>query len=280
MSIHIRGFAPAIRVMSRREPPALARGSCPSTRLAPARLTITFASTCGRWLVSATRRSCATGSIATGKAPSSATKPWTSRCRSASVCAVGVRNQVAPSNRPAEALSGPRASDPVIGCPPTNRADPRAAATTLAFVEPTSVTVVSSPVAARTAATCAGSSAIGAATTASSASASAAPSEFAASTASRCAAIARACGSGSQPTTRAPLAFAARPSEAPISPVPTMVSLVTTTSTSLRDLAASARRGGRRGRATGARSGAGRRASRSGDRAAPRRAPRSRRGIR
>ena len=61
-------------------------------------------------------------SIATGVAPSSATKPCTSRCRSGSVSAVGVRNQVAPSNRPALACSAPRVSEPQIGCPPTNRA--------------------------------------------------------------------------------------------------------------------------------------------------------------
>ncbi len=78
-----------------------------------------------------------------------------------------MRNQVAPSKRPGEACSAPRDSSPAIGWPPTNRGDPWAAATTLAFVEPTSVTVVSSPEAARTAATSSGRAAIGAATTAS-----------------------------------------------------------------------------------------------------------------
>ena len=73
-------------------------------------------------------------------------------------------------------------------------------------------------------------------------------------------------GSASQPSTRAPRSFAARPIEAPISPVPTTVSRVTIGVTG----AASARRGGTRGRATAARSGAGRRASRSGGRAATR----------
>ena len=37
--------------MSRREPAAVASGSWPSTFVAPAWFTITFASTCGRWLV-------------------------------------------------------------------------------------------------------------------------------------------------------------------------------------------------------------------------------------
>ena len=61
---------------------------------------------------------------------------------SGSVCATGVRNQVAPSKRPALAFSAPRASEPQIGWPPTKRGEPAAAATTLALVEPTSVTVV------------------------------------------------------------------------------------------------------------------------------------------
>ena len=62
-------------VMSRSEPPAAASGSCPSTATAPAWFRSTFASACGRWLVTATSRSCASGSIATGIAPSAETKP-------------------------------------------------------------------------------------------------------------------------------------------------------------------------------------------------------------
>ena len=63
------------RGATRRRPRA-ARGR--STRTEPAWLRIRFASACGRWLVSARSRSCAAGSIATGIAPSEATKP----CRS------------------------------------------------------------------------------------------------------------------------------------------------------------------------------------------------------
>ena len=61
MSTQMRGFAPATRVMSRSEPPAAASGSWPSTRVAPAWLTSRLARACGRWLVSATSRSCASG---------------------------------------------------------------------------------------------------------------------------------------------------------------------------------------------------------------------------
>ena len=59
MSTQMRGFAPATRVMSRREPPAAPSGSWPSTRTEPAWLRTTFASACGRWLVIAISRSCA-----------------------------------------------------------------------------------------------------------------------------------------------------------------------------------------------------------------------------
>ena len=50
MSTQMRGLAPATRVMSRSEPPALASGSWPSTRVEPAWLTSMFESACGRWL--------------------------------------------------------------------------------------------------------------------------------------------------------------------------------------------------------------------------------------
>src|SRR5262249_10350087 len=96
MSTQMRGFAPATRVMSRSDPAAAASGSCPSMREAPAWFSSRFASAWGRWLVSATSRSCACGSTATGTAPSDATKPCSSRYRCGSVAATGGRNQVAP----------------------------------------------------------------------------------------------------------------------------------------------------------------------------------------
>ena len=117
MSTQMRGFAPAMRVMSRSEPPALASGSWPSIRAAPAWLTTTLASTCGTWLVIATSRSCAAGSIATGTAPSSATNPWTRRWRSGSVCASasGTRSR----RRRSRATRGRRRA------PPSRRSDDR-----------------------------------------------------------------------------------------------------------------------------------------------------------
>ncbi len=89
MSTQMRGFAPAMRVMSRSEPPACASGSWPSMREAPVWFATMFASTCGTWLVIATSRSCASASIATGVAPSAVANACTARCRSGSVCAIG-----------------------------------------------------------------------------------------------------------------------------------------------------------------------------------------------
>ncbi len=121
--------------------------------------------------------------------------------RSGSVVALGVRNHVAPSNSSAVARSGPRASEPQIGCPPMKRASPAAAATTAPFVEPTSVTVQPLGAASSTARTWAGSAATGAATTASPAPARAVTRSAAGSTAPRSAAAARCASSGSQPAT-------------------------------------------------------------------------------
>ena len=85
------------RAASRRRSRA-ARGP----RRAPRRpgSTTTFASTCGTWLVSATRRSCASGSIATGRraevGDEAVHEPVALRGRSG---VTGVRNHVAPSKR-------------------------------------------------------------------------------------------------------------------------------------------------------------------------------------
>src|SRR5262249_34410362 len=102
---------------------------------------------------------------------------------------------------------------------------------TAPFVEPTSVTVVSAPLAARTSATSLGSTATGAATTASSTSSTASRKDDAGSTAPRSPAADIAPGSTSQPrTSSTPAARAASPTEAPISPVPTTARLVTISS--------------------------------------------------
>jgi hypothetical protein len=115
MSTQMRGFAPPIRVMSLSEPPAAWSGSWPSIFDDPAWFSRTLATTCGRWLVTATSRSWASGPIATGRAPSDVTNPWTWRSRSGAVAAVGVMNHVAPSNSSALARAGPRVSAPQIG---------------------------------------------------------------------------------------------------------------------------------------------------------------------
>ena len=247
----MRGFAPAMRVMSRSEPPAFASGSWPSTRVAPAWLTIDVREHVRqvarqrdepvvRGRVDRDRERAELGDEAVDERGAA-------RRRSA---AVGVRNHVAPSKSPAEACSAPRDLRAArSGGRRRSAASRAAAATTLAFVEPTSVTVVSSPVAASTAATCAGSAAIGAATTASSAPASASSSD-----ARRLDRAARdrgreRVGSGSQPTTARPAPLrgqadrgADQPGADDREPLDGQGSPV----------AASARRGGTRGRATGA----------------------------
>ena len=188
-----------MRVMSRSDPPAACSGSCPSILVEPAWVRRTFARTCGRWLVTATSRSWASGPIATGRAPSEDTRPCTSLRRSGAVDAVGVRNHVAPSNSSAVARSGPLVSAPQIGWPPTKRRSLPAAAHTGRFVEPTSVTVHPSGARSRTSRRACGSSPTGAAITTRSAAETASSRLAAGFTAPRSAATARNSGSGPTP---------------------------------------------------------------------------------
>ena len=273
MSTQIRGFAPAMRVMSRSEPPAAWSGSWPSIRVAPAWLRRTFASACGKWLVTATRRSWAPASIATGRAPSAVTNPCTVRSSSGPVPAVGVRNQVAPSNSSAFARSGPRVSAPQIGWPPMKRPSPSAAAQTALFVEPTSVTRIRRAQREHLPHDM-GSSATGLRRGRGRrrrqrrrASRRARPPRVAAATREQS-------GSGSQPRTVGAGAARGKPCGRAVGP-----SDDGDVAEHGRPTLASARRPEMRDRATGGRSGGGRRASRTGGRAAPRALPRSRRGT-
>ena len=159
MSTQIRGFAPAIRVMSRSEPPAFASGSWP---VDPASRrpgsTTTFASTCGSVarqrdepVVRRRRRSRRASRRARRRSRGRR------RCRSGSV--VGRRRQEPGRARRRgrrAACSAPRDSEPQIGCPPTNRAraargrdDARLGRADVGDGRP-------SPVAASTATTCVG----------------------------------------------------------------------------------------------------------------------------
>ena len=225
MSTQMRGFAPAMRVMSRSEPPAAWSGSWPSTRVAPAWLRRTFASACGRWLVTATSRSCAPASIATGRAPSEVTKP----CTRAQQLGPGPGGRRQEPGRALEQLGVRPLRAARLGTADRVAADeagvcPRAAAQTALFVEPTSVTTQScgrerEHLAHRV---------------------RAAPRRVprrgrgrrprrprraiaAGSTASRSWATRRTSGSGSQPRTVAPARRAASAADAPIRPVPTTV---------------------------------------------------------
>ena len=75
---------------------------------------------CGRWEVRATARSCSSGASATSTPPHSAHQRADQRHRAAaSDGACGVTAQGRPSNRVAEAASGPERSEPAIGWLPT-----------------------------------------------------------------------------------------------------------------------------------------------------------------
>ena len=276
----MRGLAPATRVMSRNDPPTAASGSWPSTLPAPAWLTSTFASACGRWLVSATSRSWASGSIATGRAPSEDTKVCSRRCADGSVSATGVRNQVAPSNSSGRALATPRASDPHTGWPPTNCGLAPTCATNRPLVDPTSDTAHPDGAASSAWPVSDASSATGPHTNARSAPSSAPPmvgSKRAIAPRSR--PISPAASSGSVATTWSPRAVAASASEPPIRPSPITATLMAGAGRRAPRPRASARPRGRPDPATGGRSGGGRRAWRSCGRGGPRAPPPSRPGT-
>ena len=121
MSSQIAGFAPATRVVSRKLGPTSGSRSDSSASAAAASWTSTFAITCGRWLTVAISRSCASASIACGRAPRSATVRCSRSYWRPPERSVGVRYQRAPSKRSARALSTPDVSAPASGWPPMNR---------------------------------------------------------------------------------------------------------------------------------------------------------------
>src|SRR5215210_7157192 len=222
MSLHIAVLAPATRVMSRKLGPTCRSASPCSSRRPAACEASTFASTCGRWLKTATSRSCVSASTATGRAPTSTTK----RCRrsysSPPDCSCGVRYQTAPWKRSARACSTPAVSAPAIGCPPTKRGS-GVRSTRSCLVEPTSVTTVSAPEASSASRTSSGSAPTGAQAKQSWAPSTASAIEPAArSMAPRSTAVCSRSGSRPNPTTSAALTYsrAARPIEPPISPTP------------------------------------------------------------
>ena len=96
MSAHRGGLEPATRVRSTKDGPAERSASRPAGAVAAAWLTSAPASTCGRCDTSAIRRSWTSASIATGRAPTEATRPCRRWNRSVRASGPGVRNQVAP----------------------------------------------------------------------------------------------------------------------------------------------------------------------------------------
>src|ERR671910_2465830 len=222
MSLHIVVFAPATRVMSRKLGPTWRSASPCSERRAAAWEASTFASTCGRWLKTATSRSCVSASTATGRAPTSTTKRWSRSYSSPPDCSCGVRYQTAPWNRSARACSTPAVSAPAIGWPPTKRGS-GVRSTRSCLVEPTSVTSVSGPDASSAARTSAGRTPTGAHAKQSWAPSRASSSEPAASSmAPRSIAVRSRSASRPKPTTSASSTFPRPPTpiDPPINPTP------------------------------------------------------------
>ena len=232
--------------------------------------------------MTASRRSCTPASIATGVAPSAASRRCRSRRRAGSVSASGVRYQVAPSNSSARAFCAPRVSMPAIGWPPMKRGRSAGwhrrddAGLGRADVGDRGLGRELGELGQHGGKLGHGRAQrheLGARDTA------AARSPATSSTQPRVSAASRAPGSGSKPTTRPTPARsrAASPSDPPISPSPTIARRWITRVARRR---ASTRPGERPGRATGGRSGADRRATCSASRAAPRAPPRHRPGTR
>src|SRR5918996_2857545 len=231
MSAHMAVLAPATRVMSRKLGPTGSVSPCAAAREAR-----TFARTCGRWLKTATARSCATGSTATGRAPTSTTKRCSRSYRRPSEWGSGHRYQTAPWNRSPRACSTPAVSAPAIGWPPTKRGSP-ISSSRLCFVEPTSVTAQPGPAAASASRTSAGSAPTGAQAKQRSAPSTASATEAAArSIAPRSRATRSRSGSRPYPTTSASSTHscAARPIEPPTSPTPRTAILIRAALTSDR----------------------------------------------
>ena len=136
------GCPAAILVMSR-NPPAASRSSAScSSATRSARFMSVAAVRCGTCDTVATSVSCCSGDSATTSAPRLVTTARTWAKASGSVSPVGVRTQVAPTNRSGSAPSIPTCSDPAMGWPPTNRGWGSRAARG-AFTPATSVTMAS-----------------------------------------------------------------------------------------------------------------------------------------
>src|SRR5215216_2647835 len=222
MSLHIAVLAPATRVMSRKLGPTWRSASpCSLSRVAACDAS-TLARTCGRWLNTATSRSCVAASTATGRAPTSTTNRCSRSYRSPPDCSCGVRYQTASWKRSARACSTPAVSAPAIGWPPTKRGS-GVRLTRSCLVEPTSVTTVSGPDASSAARTSSGRAPTGAQAKHRSAASSASSTDAAVrSIAPAWRASHSRSGSRPNPTTSASptCSRAARPIEPPIRPTP------------------------------------------------------------
>src|SRR3954465_609252 len=225
ISLHSDGCEAARRVRSRNPPAASNSASAsPASRSAAVPMSVVEA-TCGRWLTNATSRSCRSGSIATGRAPTASAHAKSVDAAAGAVSGAGAAAQTIPSRTDAEACSGPDRSPPPIGWPGTKRgrsaadAFARTSSITRVLTLATSVTIAVGA-AARAATTPSGTAPIGVATTTTSARATASAADAAAVSPPPLAATASTSASTSHPPTTTPARRAARATDVPISPVP------------------------------------------------------------
>ena len=119
MSRHISGEPAAMRVKSRKPPPACANSASPSGRRASSS-TSANASTCGRCDTAANTRSCRAGVIVVTARAAGFPKAHSSlRGALSAVSMSGVSTTLRPANSDARAAAAPDASLPAIGCPGT-----------------------------------------------------------------------------------------------------------------------------------------------------------------
>ena len=154
MSTQIRGFAPATRVMSRREPPAARSGSWP---LDPRRARLVDEQVRERVREVARQRDEPVVRLRVDRDRGRA-ELGDEPVDEPVALGIGAGERRQEPGRALEELGArvlrPARLGAADGWPPMKRADPRAAPQITAFVDPTSVTVHASPLASRAVATC------------------------------------------------------------------------------------------------------------------------------
>src|SRR5207302_8312433 len=144
ISVHRAGSEAARRVASRAPGPKVAPGGVAWARYRAS----SDATACGRWLVSASWRSCCAASISTGCASSTLSQKWATSRAAPFPSRVDVMYTTAPLNRSPRAAAKPCSWVPASGWPPAKRGpspNASARATIARFTDPTSVISAPAP---------------------------------------------------------------------------------------------------------------------------------------